>query len=695
MYYLAINIEADDGSNSGGEVIEPGSIASGFVCYSYTENTWADLSALPGWPAPGMYYIETQWEAWKIPDLWLDVVEWYCNGEPIETPPFVADVSTVENVHANNTRIFMDSDKSIKAVFYPRRITGMFVRGDEVQVTYNDGSFARTPDWGETWWGASPLPPQPVDVSCDATNPYKSVLLGGAEIYHTKDTQLPYSDFIYVPTTGQLYGSPICSEMALDFGVCYIATNKGIQKTFNFGEEIFIVSTMSNIIDIAIGGTIYPSGNKPVLTVDAIDPDCINIYVNNQQVSVPYSGEYYLDELVIVSGYATGGYTWWWEGDVSFPDSYQEALYIKMSDDKSVVATNFTAEPISVDGDSRTINDRQSFYAAGRYWVTWKDGDTDNWWYSTSLDELSWSAPSMFYSYQVEITTGEIYYDSLTNFIHCVRLDYDDNLYYRRGIPLSNGTISWNNEQLIANADFWKPSITVDDSGYAYVFTNFVVSTTTWYARIYKNNNTDGTWSTAAGYPQDWETHTGGGHYRCYLQRAQDHVVAAWSKFDSTIRVKVLTGTTWGSTFYTTDPISSGSTFNIAPWGEDAVLLWKNNLAEPTFAFVDTSSASIVGEITLSCGEAISTNYNAGEIYVYDSYISGNYDQLVRIVRNSSGVWSGITVLLKVHTNYFYVTDVFISAETDVLTKGLYFIRWNDVALTDDLFNYTQYTTPH
>jgi hypothetical protein len=80
-------------------------------------------------------------------------------------------------------------------------------------------------------------------------------------------------------------------------------------------------------------------------------------------------------------------------------------------------------------------------------------------------------------------------------------------IYYRRGTPQSDGSISWSAAEQTArsgsaSACYYCPTLAVDSSGYAYIAHGAYYSGhSDVHAEITKNANNDGTWSTASGYP--------------------------------------------------------------------------------------------------------------------------------------------------------------------------------------------------
>jgi len=335
MFYLAIKPYVYP-VGTGGHVVDPGETTpdTSYEVFPCTENTWVNLVSVPGIPTSGMWYIETFWKEWEmesnvknfIEDYWGIYADWE------------ADASTIEDIHANSTRIFMNSDKSISAWYYPRRVTGLFVRGNEVQASYNDGSLMRTPDWGKTWYDGTSMPIPTVDVVFDADNVTRSYAIGSKKIYRPIDDQAADSDFVYKSTGSTLSGCSICAEMPLDYSVCFIATNKALQKTFDGGDTLYTVLAISGIIDFAVGSSNY--GNEVQLCISADQPTYTKAYINAVEVSLPYSGGYSFGIVLSISGCATGGKVWdkWETDDLTLYNPSQALQNIELWSDVSLIA---------------------------------------------------------------------------------------------------------------------------------------------------------------------------------------------------------------------------------------------------------------------------------------------------------------------------------------------------------------------
>lgn len=144
---------------------------------------------------------------------------------------------------------------------------------------------------------------------------------------------------------------------------------------------------------------------------------------------------------------------------------------------------------------------RKIFYAASRFWAYYSDG-TNMVWESTT-DPADWSNSPTSIGAKSNGYSFSIFFDG--TYVHYARSGTSGNyyvLYYRRGTPNSNGTITYSaNEQTVYSGlynDYYEfPQVAVDDAGYAWIGARYR-TITSYYPYALKNANNDGTWSTAS-----------------------------------------------------------------------------------------------------------------------------------------------------------------------------------------------------
>jgi len=175
-----------------------------------------------------------------------------------------------------------------------------------------------------------------------------------------------------------------------------------------------------------------------------------------------------------------------------------------------MIGKSITIDPVTV-GTSSTTNgnlsprQRKLFRYSGYFFNFWATGG--NWVYSSSTDGTSWSGPTT-----VSLASSSngwdvnLFYDVANNKVHYCRYSSDYNLYYRRGTPQTNGTITWfgSGEAAVHTGTitnrYDNPCICVDSGGHAWIIAKHN-SSGSYYPEVFRNNNTDGTWSTTSGFP--------------------------------------------------------------------------------------------------------------------------------------------------------------------------------------------------
>lgn len=140
------------------------------------------------------------------------------------------------------------------------------------------------------------------------------------------------------------------------------------------------------------------------------------------------------------------------------------------------------------------------YYANGRHWIWYCDETFEIKYYSSS-DLSSWTLEStgvgFDYTNDLAVTFDGTYF-------HYSR-ELNNNLYYRRGIPNNDGTITWSAAEqtvlvdAVVNGNVSEPSsIIVDSIGHVYIGYR---AKGTYLPRVIRNDDLDGTWTTSAGFP--------------------------------------------------------------------------------------------------------------------------------------------------------------------------------------------------
>jgi hypothetical protein len=176
-----------------------------------------------------------------------------------------------------------------------------------------------------------------------------------------------------------------------------------------------------------------------------------------------------------------------------------------------LVKDSLALEPLTssiVDyGDSSSVRlpgQDFGFYAAGRFWVFYDDTNED-FVYKTSLDGITWSNKIVLKAMTTLFGCNIVMVFDGTN-VHYVRQNWYKGAYYRRGVPNSDGTITWAAEEqtVLDEATYTSVqdvSLIIDSGGYPWLGYQDQRSGGGYDPWVTKSSTNDGTWTTAASYP--------------------------------------------------------------------------------------------------------------------------------------------------------------------------------------------------
>lgn len=148
---------------------------------------------------------------------------------------------------------------------------------------------------------------------------------------------------------------------------------------------------------------------------------------------------------------------------------------------------------------------RKTFYANGRFWCFYYSNADTMMRFKTSTNGVDWSASTDVRACSSGIQFS-VWFDGTYTHYACMHTTIPDYvLYYRRGTPNADGTITWSAaEQTVyagTSTDYHTyPCIAVDDGGHAWIGTKKYISGSE-YPFVFRNANTDGTWSDTAAFP--------------------------------------------------------------------------------------------------------------------------------------------------------------------------------------------------
>lgn len=178
------------------------------------------------------------------------------------------------------------------------------------------------------------------------------------------------------------------------------------------------------------------------------------------------------------------------------------------------VNTVFRLDPSTVGTSTASVAtrfpfQRKTFFASGLHWAFYSDGA--NMVYRTSSDGVTWSSATTIRTC-ADAREFSIWFDgTYVHYVYC-RVLTNQPIYYRRGTPNSDGSITWPLAEQTARAGasatrYENVFVTVDSGGYPWIgylyywLNPIEPELPDLSARVTKSSTNDGTWVVASGFP--------------------------------------------------------------------------------------------------------------------------------------------------------------------------------------------------
>jgi len=307
---------------------------------------------------------------------------------------------------------------------------------------------------------------------------------------------------------------------------------------------------------------------------------------------------------------------------------------------------------------TRTTLQRKGFYANGRFWAFY-DSKTEGVWtgtmtYRSSVDGITWSDPTVIGTTTGHGSGSSVYYDG--TYLHYSRTHNITlgGLYYRRGLPNSDGTITWSAEEqeIIALFMCGDPVIIVDSNGYPWVgycyFPSGPLSGAWW--RAAKSSTKDGTWTTehttklAESYDNvdpplgEIVALTGGKVYSVYIYPSGELCLGG----------QLWNGSSWGGNEVIKDTVlatyhSEASAISV---GDDVYVSYLTladgapSVKKRTYGVGWGSEETVYPTGDNTCSPVLGYDAVTGDIYCF--WESSPTTDHIYYKQRSAGIWSGI-----------------------------------------------------
>jgi len=262
---------------------------------------------------------------------------------------------------------------------------------------------------------------------------------------------------------------------------------------------------------------------------------------------------------------------WYYEGTSIYPPDGNYNVEVKL---KSV---NPSTVGTSTSGYATQYScHRKSFYANGLFWVFYSDGT--NMVYRTSTDSITWTGAttvrSATHGYKFSIWFDDTY-------LHYAYAN-GDSIYYRRGTPNANGTVTWSaDEQTVSttyNLVFYPFMFSVDSNGYVWIGYRDMTPSE-YYPYVIKSGNNNGTWGTTPiGFPYQLSTTSSINWRGSVVPLTSGKMLVLYARDGATIKAQCWNGSAWGTEVATTSAIYIGYYHSAIAQGDDVHLTFLQHL---------------------------------------------------------------------------------------------------------------------
>lgn len=235
--------------------------------------------------------------------------------------------------------------------------------------------------------------------------------------------------------------------------------------------------------------------------------------------------------------------------------------------------------------------------------------------YCTSSDGLVWTAA-------ITIREGlggyrfSIWFDGTYLHYAYVRRISSTPLYYRRGLPNSDGTITWSAAEQPAVAGgatlvYLDPFVSVDSDGYAWIgYLQYDAGI--FHPYVTMSGNNDGTWgATPGGFPYQFPHHAENRQSRISPIPLTDNkmlAVYAYNGLTEKAKARLWNGLAWGSEVLTSPYIHSTFHFSAVAEGDDVHLVFMNRSRDIIYIkYVYSTNSFTAGENLIPGGAYTAT----------------------------------------------------------------------------------------
>ncbi|QLJ53529.1 MAG: hypothetical protein Sv326_1354 (plasmid) [Candidatus Fermentimicrarchaeum limneticum] len=335
---------------------------------------------------------------------------------------------------------------------------------------------------------------------------------------------------------------------------------------------------------------------------------------------------------------------------ISFPNGFKVGESAKFGFGSTIINTSTTAYAIAMYG-SQT----HTFYASGLFWNWYVNGTNIS--YSCSVDGISFVNRTAVRPCNTADCFGgnfAVWYNgTYVSYAYSDRSTQNTPMFYRRGIPNSDCSITWSAAEqtaisATATRTYRYPSLAIDDQGYPWIAYVNNTADTTVYPFITKSSTNDGTWTTASGFAYQLNYTSSLSYIASAVPLTAGKILAAYCTGSGRLYIRSWTGAAWNSVVNSSSTCASANMHDVVAEGDNAHFVFLSSSAIKYLNYTYTTNLRS-SETTLVTGGLTTTThpyltYNGtGTLYMFYSKVTSQVGTINYTTKNQANVWSGRT----------------------------------------------------
>ncbi len=129
-------------------------------------------------------------------------------------------------------------------------VTGLYVKGNEIQVLFGSAGGFRSPDFGATWYSMLGEPSSSVDIAFSRNSERRSVIVASSNLYKYSSG---ITDFTYI-AGASIAGTPKVIDADPEDELMVVGTTSNLYQTADWGSTVNIIKSGVNVKSAALGG---------------------------------------------------------------------------------------------------------------------------------------------------------------------------------------------------------------------------------------------------------------------------------------------------------------------------------------------------------------------------------------------------------------------------------------------------------